>query len=131
VNPPPAPGISAPEPARTIAIWCPDWPVVAAVRAARQPPPGHPAPDGPAARQPPPGHPAARQPPPDSPAAEPEEDEAPIAVIAGNRVVACSQPARAAGVARGMRRREAQGRCPELILLPRDEAAEEIGRAHV
>jgi protein ImuB len=51
-------------------------------------------------------------------------DETPTAVVAGNRVVACSHTARSAGVRRGLRRREAQSRCPELAVLPRDEAAE-------
>ncbi len=50
--------------------------------------------------------------------------DAPIAVVTSNRVVACSQAAREQGVRRGLRRREAQGRCPQLIVVPRDEAAE-------
>jgi protein ImuB len=50
--------------------------------------------------------------------------EAPAAVVAGNHVVACSQTARAAGVSRGLRRREAQARCPELAVLARNEPAE-------
>lgn len=33
----------------------------------------------------------------------------PVAVLHANRVAACSAPARAAGVRRGLRRREAQG----------------------
>ncbi|MDT4920350.1 MAG: protein ImuB [Pseudonocardiales bacterium] len=49
---------------------------------------------------------------------------APIAVVTANRVVACSHPARQHGVRRGLRRREAQARCPELAVLPRDEAVE-------
>jgi protein ImuB len=48
----------------------------------------------------------------------------PIAVVTANRVVACSHPARRLGVRRGLRRREAQARCPELAVLPRDEAVE-------
>ncbi|SHH53022.1 protein ImuB [Jatrophihabitans endophyticus] len=48
----------------------------------------------------------------------------PVAVVTANRVVACSQRAREQGVRRGLRRREAQGRCPELVVLGRDEAAE-------
>jgi protein ImuB len=44
----------------------------------------------------------------------------PAAVVAANRVVACSAAARAQGVRCGQRRREAQGRCPELALLPDD-----------
>jgi protein ImuB len=51
-------------------------------------------------------------------------EEAPAAVVFANRVVACSYLARAAGVQRGMRRREAQARCPELAVLQRNEAAE-------
>jgi protein ImuB len=50
--------------------------------------------------------------------------DAPIAVVTANRVIACSQSARAQGVKRGLRRREAQGHCPDLVVLPRDEAAE-------
>jgi protein ImuB len=50
--------------------------------------------------------------------------DAPVAVLTANRVVACSHTARAAGVRRGLRRREAQARCPELVVLPRNEAAE-------
>ncbi|MGH8960472.1 MAG: DNA polymerase Y family protein [Jatrophihabitantaceae bacterium] len=48
----------------------------------------------------------------------------PVAVFVANRVVACSHPARAEGVRRGQRRREAQARCPQLRVLARDEAAE-------
>jgi protein ImuB len=50
--------------------------------------------------------------------------DAPIAVVTANHVVACSAVARADGVRRGMRRREAQSRCPDLLVLPRDEIAE-------
>jgi protein ImuB len=48
----------------------------------------------------------------------------PVAVIMGNYIVACSHSARMAGVRRGLRRREAQARCPDLTVLPRNEAAE-------
>ncbi len=51
-------------------------------------------------------------------------DDAPIAIVTANRVVACSQAARDQGVRRGLRRREAQGHCPQLVVLVRDEAAE-------
>lgn len=51
-------------------------------------------------------------------------DQAPVAVLTANRVVACSHEARGFGVRRGLRRREAQARCPELTVLPRNEAAE-------
>jgi protein ImuB len=44
------------------------------------------------------------------------------AVVHANRVVACSEAARAEGVRPGLRRREAQGRCPELELLAHDPA---------
>jgi protein ImuB len=48
----------------------------------------------------------------------------PVAVLTANRVIACSQAAREHGVKRGLRRREAQARCPELVILPRNLAAE-------
>lgn len=41
----------------------------------------------------------------------------PAAVIAANKVSACNEAARADGVRRGMRRRDAQARCPGLHLL--------------
>ena len=44
----------------------------------------------------------------------------PAAVVFANRVVACSAAARAEGVGRGLRRREAQGRCPSLVVLEHD-----------
>jgi protein ImuB len=44
------------------------------------------------------------------------------AVVHANRVVACSEAARAEGVRPGLRRREAQSRCPELELLAHDPA---------
>src|SRR5919198_1604175 len=50
--------------------------------------------------------------------------DAPVAVVTANRVVACSHAAREHGVRRGLRRREAQAHCPQLVVLPRDEAAE-------
>lgn len=46
----------------------------------------------------------------------------PAAVHDGQRIVATSALARAEGVRRGMRRRQAQGCCPELVLLPADDA---------
>ena len=64
--------------ARVLALWCPDWPAVAAAAAA------------------------------DLPITHP------VAVIAANRVIACSATARSEGVARGLKRREAQARCPQL-----------------
>ncbi len=45
---------------------------------------------------------------------------APIAVTLANRVIACSSAARAAGVRRGLRRREAAARCPQLHVTTAD-----------
>ncbi|MGN6475049.1 MAG: DNA polymerase Y family protein [Mycobacteriales bacterium] len=73
---------------RIATVWCPDWPVVAACKAAEITP------------------------------------ETPAAVFAANHVLACSRSARGVGVRRGMRKREAQSRCPDLVALSRDEAAE-------
>jgi len=67
-------------PERTLVVWCPDWPIVAAGVGA----------------------------------------DVPAAVVFANRVVACSAGARAAGVRRGLRRREAQGRCSDLVVLEQD-----------
>src|SRR5690606_9404167 len=47
---------------------------------------------------------------------------APVAVTLANRVVACSAAARMAGVRRGLRRREAQARCPALHVVTADPA---------
>ena len=69
---------------RTLVVWCPDWPVEAAIR------------DGLAEA----GH--------------------PLAILRANRVVAASASARAFGVVRAMRRREAQGRCPDIALIEDD-----------
>lgn len=71
-------------PIRVVALWCPDWPVVAACAES--------------------GIPADR----------------PAAVLVAHRVVACSATARGQGVRRGLRRREAQARCPDLAVLGRD-----------
>ncbi|WP_436522026.1 DNA polymerase Y family protein [Actinoplanes sp. HUAS TT8] len=69
---------------RTLLVWCPDWPVVAAEIVL--------------------GVPAAE----------------PMAVFADNRVLACSEAARRESVRRGLRRRDAQGRCPQLIVVEHD-----------
>src|ERR1700756_3970710 len=45
---------------------------------------------------------------------------APVAVTLANRVIACSSAARAAGVRRGLRRREAAARCPPLHVANAD-----------
>ncbi|WP_373282494.1 DNA polymerase Y family protein [Nocardia takedensis] len=73
-----------PRRSRVLAVWCHDWPAVAAAAAA--------------------GLPAMR----------------PVAVLSGNRVLACSALARAEGVTPGLRRREAQARCPELFVTQHD-----------
>ncbi len=73
-------------PGRVLAIWCMDWPAVAAAAAA--------------------GLPAT----------------APVAVTLANRVIACSAAARSVGVRRGLRRREAQARCPQLHVVAADPA---------
>ncbi|NLG55291.1 MAG: DNA polymerase Y family protein [Rhodococcus sp.] len=44
----------------------------------------------------------------------------PVAVLDAGRVITCSSPARAEGVRRGLRRREAQARCPELYVAMAD-----------
>ncbi|WP_434219658.1 hypothetical protein [Amycolatopsis nalaikhensis] len=44
----------------------------------------------------------------------------PAAVFFANRVVACSAAARRDGVGRGMRRRDAQSRCPSLVVHQHD-----------
>jgi protein ImuB len=48
--------------------------------------------------------------------------DVPAAVVYANRVVSCTDAARAEGVRRGLRRREAQARCPRLVVLPADPA---------
>lgn len=45
------------------------------------------------------------------------ETRSPAVVLANNRVVVCNAAARAEGVRRGQRRRDAQARCPEVVLL--------------
>ncbi|MEU8050981.1 DNA polymerase Y family protein [Micromonospora haikouensis] len=71
-------------PARTLLLWCPDWPVLAAELVDGVPATGA------------------------------------VAVLHANRVVACSEAARAEGVRRGLRKREAQGRCPRLTVVDHD-----------
>ncbi len=46
----------------------------------------------------------------------------PLALVEANRVVACSAAARREGVRRGLRRREAQARCPGLVVVRHDPA---------
>jgi len=68
---------------RTLVVWCPDWPLVAAGLCDR-----------------------------------------PAAVLSAGRVVACSAPARAEGVVRGLRRRHAEARCPALVVVDHDPSAD-------
>ncbi|MBL7256555.1 DNA polymerase Y family protein [Paractinoplanes lichenicola] len=44
----------------------------------------------------------------------------PVIVLHGNRVIACSEAARREGVRRGLRRREAQSRCPQVEAVEHD-----------
>ncbi|WP_338063936.1 DNA polymerase Y family protein [Actinomyces ruminis] len=91
---PPAPTVcaspSAPESRglRLVAVWTPDWPVVALTLESR-----------------------------DRPEA-PDPALVPVAVVGGRGIIAASAPARAAGIARGMRLRVARSLCPELVVLP-------------
>jgi protein ImuB len=64
-----------------MAVWCPDWPVIAAMETEDLP------------------------------------SHLPVVVIAAGEVFACSAPARTEGVRRGMRKRDAVARCPELIVV--------------
>ncbi len=50
--------------------------------------------------------------------------EVPVAVTSGNQVMACSAAARREGVRIGLRRREAQSRCPGLVVRARDPVQE-------
>ncbi|GAA2584835.1 DNA polymerase Y family protein [Winogradskya consettensis] len=45
-----------------------------------------------------------------------------VVVLRANRVVACSEAARAEGIRKGLRRREAQSRCPQLTVVEHDPA---------
>jgi protein ImuB len=76
--------VSTPAGVRTLLLWCPDWPVVAAEIVDGVPSSG------------------------------------PVAVLHANRVLACSESARAEGVRRGLRRREAQSRCPQVTVVDHD-----------
>jgi protein ImuB len=84
------------QPRRTCALWCPDWPVVAARRA------------DPALA----GVPVV------------VVDASPNAGRRGKVVVSASAEARADGVAVGLRVREAEARCAGLVVLDADEAAD-------
>jgi protein ImuB len=53
--------------------------------------------------------------------------DAAVAVVVANKVIACSAVARAEGVRRGLRRREAQGRCPGLEVVAADPGRDARG----
>lgn len=84
-------------PVRSLVLWFPDWPVTALLHETGGDT-GEAAPDSPPA--------PAR----------------PIAVVERNLVTACSAAARAEGVRRGQRRRDAQARCPGLTVVTADAA---------
>lgn len=96
-------------PARSIALWIPDWPIIAHRResaaAARSLTGRFPA--GGSA-----GLSAGLS------ADDPPADDTPVAILHAGAVVACSAAARAAGVRRGQRRRDAQSACPTLEIAP-------------
>jgi len=77
-------------PVRSLVLWIPDWPVMAWARQQ-----GTAVPDA-------------------------SPDAAPVAIVDKNVVVSCSATARAEGVRRGQRRRDAQARCPRLAVVAAD-----------
>ncbi len=58
-------------------------------------------------------------------AAEGLDGDSPIALLDHGLVHACSPAARATGVRRGLKQREAQARCPDLTVLLHDEARDQ------
>lgn len=77
---------------RVLVAWCPDWSVTAGLFELAET--GDPGSEGRAS------------------------SNQPAAVLSNNVVEVCNTAARAEGVRRGQRRRDAQARCPELVLLP-------------
>lgn len=105
-------------PVRSLVLWFPDWPVTALEREAGAGA-GRPGSSG--------GAPeavmtAAGERPGDDRPHRGEGRRHPIAVVERNLIVACSVDARGEGVRRGMRRRDAQARCPGLVLVNADAA---------
>ena len=93
---------TGPPTSRLVAIWVPDWPVVALTLEARQ-----------QCR-----HPRARQ----SDLHSPNPATDPVAVVGAHGVLAASAPARSAGITTGMRLRTARSMCPGLtVLAPQEE----------
>ncbi len=72
-------------------LWCPDWSVTAGLLELADTASG---------------------------AAADVDAAAPAVVLANNVVAVCNAAARSEGVRRGQRRRDAQARCPEVMLLP-------------
>ena len=100
-------------PVRSLVLWFPDWPVTALTRAgASEPSRGSAVP-------------------PAEPRAQPLDPALPIAVVEAGAVVACSAAARAEGVRRGQRRRDAQARCPGLAIVAADAARDQRAFAPV
>jgi protein ImuB len=95
-------------PERTIVLWCPDWPITAALRSLSA--------GGTGLR--------ASFPPSRSAIAHAVGPDSPLALIDAGLVFACSASARRDGVKRGLRMREAQARCPDLAVLDYDSAVD-------
>ncbi len=72
------------ERSRTLVLWCPDWPAVAALQQEGRP------------------------------------GSAPAVVLSAGRVQVATAVARAGGIRVGMRRRDAQSRCPGVVVLRAD-----------
>ncbi|MFV0375481.1 DNA polymerase Y family protein [Microbacterium sp.] len=56
---------------------------------------------------------------------DPPDPDLPIAVVGDGAITACSAAARAEGVARGQRRRDAQARCPQLVVVAAEPARDQ------
>ena len=101
---------------RTIVLWCPDWPITAALRflgastlGASTLGASTPGASTPGTGTPGTGH-------------NPASADAPLALVDAGQVFACSASARGEGVRRGLRVREAQARCPGLRVFDYDRA---------
>ncbi|HWU20475.1 MAG TPA: DNA polymerase Y family protein, partial [Nocardioides sp.] len=79
---------------RVLVVWCPDWSVTAALAEAAE--------GG------------------STGSTSEVSSRSPAVVLSGNIVQVCNQAARDEGVRRGQRRRDAQSKCPELVLLKAD-----------
>lgn len=83
---------------RSLVVWCPDWPVVAAQHEGSQPESGR--------------------------GVDARPEQTAVAVVDRGAVHACSAAARVEGVRRGMRKRDAVARCPQLVLVDHDPVIE-------